>query len=206
VSIGTTTTRRRRRRSPESAEREILDAAESFLAERPFRDLSVDEVMARTTLSRPSFYVYFRDRHHLLVRLVEGIGRELFDGANIWLAGDGDPRAGLRAVTEVYVQHGLVLGAIADAAGHDPDAETTYRGLIERFVDATADRIARDIEAGLIAPLDAIEAARALVWMSERYLKETLGRLPQKPVATVVETLPEIWIRALYGNGSSQRG
>ena len=47
------------------------------------------------------------------------------------------------------------------------------------------------------------EAARALVWMSERYLKETLGRLPQAPVANVVETLPEIWIRALYGNGSA---
>ncbi len=207
MSIGTPTTpARRRRRSPESAEREILEAAESFLAERPFRDLSVDEVMARTTMSRPSFYVYFRDRHHLLVRLVEGIGRELFDGANIWLAGDGDPRASLRAVADVYVRHGLVLGAIADAAGHDPDAESTYRGLIERFVDATAARIARDIEAGLIEPLDATEAARALVWMSERYLKETLGRLPQAPVATVVETLPEIWIRALYGNGSSQRG
>ena len=46
--------------------------------------------MARTTLSRPSFYVYFRDRNQLLVRLVEGIGRELFEGANIWLEGDGD--------------------------------------------------------------------------------------------------------------------
>ena len=111
MSIGTPTTpARRRRRSPESAEREILEAAESFLAERPFRDLSVDEVMARTTLSRPSFYVYFRDRHHLLVRLVEGIGRELFDGANIWLAGDGDPRASLRAVADVYVRHGLGAG------------------------------------------------------------------------------------------------
>ena len=44
--------RRRRRRSPESAEREIVAAAESFLRERPFRDLTVDEVMARTTSTR----------------------------------------------------------------------------------------------------------------------------------------------------------
>jgi TetR/AcrR family transcriptional regulator, ethionamide resistance regulator len=201
VSIGTTPAGRRRRRSPESAEREILEAAESFLAERPFRDLSVDEVMARTTLSRPSFYVYFRDRNHLLGRLVDGIGRELFEGANIWLEGGGGVHASLGAVATVYARHGLVLGAIADAAGHDPDAEATYRGLIERFVEATAARIAQDIEAGLIAPLDATEAARALVWMSERYLKETLGRLPQAPVATVTRTLPEIWNRTLYGSG-----
>jgi TetR/AcrR family transcriptional regulator, ethionamide resistance regulator len=201
VSIIESGTTRRRRRSPESAEREILDAAESFLAERPFRDLSVDEVMARTTLSRPSFYVYFRDRNHLLGRLVEGIGRELFEGANNWLAGGGDVHASLGAVAAVYGRHGLVLGAIADAAGHDRDAEATYRDLIERFVDATAERIAQDIDAGLVEPLDAREAARALVWMSERYLKETLGRLPQTPVATVAETLAEIWIRALYGPG-----
>src|SRR5438552_16884569 len=110
---------RRRRRSPESAEQEILAAAEAFLRERPFRDLTVDEVMARTTLSRPSFYVYFRGRHQLAVRLVEGIGAELFGAAERWLEGDGDPRADVRAslgaVTSVYVEHGLALGAIADA-------------------------------------------------------------------------------------------
>jgi AcrR family transcriptional regulator len=202
VSIAQTKeSRKRRRRSPESAEREILEAAEQVLRERPFRDLSVDEVMARTTMSRPSFYVYFRDRHHLLVRLVEGIGRELFEGANVWLADGGDVRASLGSVAAVYAQHGLVLGAIADATGHDPDVEATYRALIDRFVDATAARIAADIAAGRIEPLEPRESARALVWMSERYLKETLGRLPQTPIATVVETLPEIWTRALYGPG-----
>src|SRR5215210_2889786 len=107
---------RRRRRSPESAEREILGAAESFLRERPFRELTVDEVMARTTLSRSSFYVYFRDRHQLAVRLVESIGGELFAMADRWLDGTGDPRADIRAALEgvaaVYAEHGLVLGAI----------------------------------------------------------------------------------------------
>jgi TetR/AcrR family transcriptional regulator, ethionamide resistance regulator len=199
VSIETSTVRRRRRRSPESAEREILEAAEAFLSERPFRAFSVDEVMARTTLSRPSFYVYFRDRNHLLGRLVEGIGGELFEAAGIWLEGDGDVHASLGAVASVYGRHGLVLGAIADAAGHDPEAEATYRALIDRFVDATAERIERDIAAGRIEPLDVRETARALVWMSERYLKETLGRLPQAPVETAARTLPEIWTRALYG-------
>src|SRR4051794_36943675 len=136
---------KRRRRSPELAEREILEAAESFLRERPFRELSVDEVMARTTMSRPSFYVYFRDRHHLAVRLVEGIGAQLFDMAERWLSGGGNPvedvRAAVEGVTAIYAEHGMVLGAIAEAADHDPEVEATYRALIERFVDATAEHI-----------------------------------------------------------------
>ena len=69
---------RRRRRSPEVAEREIMAAAEELLRERPFRELTVDEVMRRTELSRPSFYVYFRDRHHLVLRVVERFGAEMW--------------------------------------------------------------------------------------------------------------------------------
>jgi TetR/AcrR family transcriptional regulator, ethionamide resistance regulator len=192
----------RRRRSPESAEREILEAAEAFLRERPFRDLTVDEVMARTTLSRPSFYVYFRDRHHLAVRLVEGIGEALFDMANRWLEGTGDPRADVRealaGVASVYDEHGLVLHAIADAAGHDPEVESVYYGLIGRFVTATTASIERDLRNGSVAGVDPAPTAGALVWMSERYLLMTLGRLPKEPVETVVEALSTIWIRTLY--------
>jgi len=61
---------RRRRRTPEVAEAEIVGAAEALLRERSFRELTVDEVMRRTDLSRPSFYVYFRDRHHLMLKVV----------------------------------------------------------------------------------------------------------------------------------------
>src|SRR5256885_3480905 len=176
---------KRRRRSPELAEREILDSAEAFLRKHPFRDLMVDEVMARTTLSRPSFYVYFRDRHHLAVRLVEGIGAELFEMSERWLEGTGDPRVEVRAALEgiatVYGEHGLVLRAIADAAGHDSDVEATYRGLIVRFVDASTARIEHDVGAGRTDAIDARETARALGWMSERYLNEALGRVSRTP-------------------------
>jgi TetR/AcrR family transcriptional regulator, ethionamide resistance regulator len=195
---------KRRRRSPESAEREILDAAEAFLRERPFRDLTVDEVMARTTLSRPSFYVYFRGRHELVFRLVEGIGGELYGSAEPWLEGNGDPREGVRAaleaVTAVYVRHGLALGAIAEASEHDAEVEAIYRGLVQRFIDANTVRIADESARGNVAGLDSRETARALVLMSERYLTESLGRLPQEPPERVVETLATIWLRVLYGS------
>ena len=38
-----------------------------------------------------------------------------------------------------------MLRAIADAAGHDPEVERVYHGLIERFVVATTTRIEADI-------------------------------------------------------------
>ena len=80
-----------------------------------------------------------------------------------------------------------MLRAIADAAGHDPEVERVYHGLIERFVAATTARIEDDLARRPVAGLDAAPTAGALVWMSERYLLMTLGRLPKEPVDTVVE-------------------
>ena len=112
--------RRRRRRTPEVAEREIIAAAEALLRERPFRELTVDEVMRRTDLSRPSFYVYFRDRHHLVLRVVEYLGAELFEMSDRWMRGNGDgadlARQALQGIVGVYAEHGHVMRALASDA------------------------------------------------------------------------------------------
>ena len=57
----------RRRRSPQDARQEILDAARQLIAERPVHEVTVLAIMERTTLSRKSFYVYFRDRSELII-------------------------------------------------------------------------------------------------------------------------------------------
>jgi len=200
--MGEGTTTRRRRRSPAEAEREILEAAESFLRRRPLRELTIDEVMAETSLSRPAFYVYFRDRHDLVLRLIGELGAELFEMADKWLEGTGDPRGNLRAAVEgvvaAYARHGPVLRALADAAGNDPQVEAAYRGLAERFIDATADHIRQETRTGLITGLNAKRTAAALVWMNERYLSTCLGHDPRVRPRDVADTLYNVWLRTLY--------
>jgi TetR/AcrR family transcriptional regulator, ethionamide resistance regulator len=191
---------RRRRRSPAEAEREILGAAERFLRERPLRELTIDEVMAATGLSRPAFYVYFRDRHDLVLRLISEIGSELFEMADKWLKG-GDLRAGVEGVVAVYAKHGPVLRAISDAAVDDPDVEAAYHGLVQRFIDATADHIRAEQRGGRAEGMTARRTAAALVWMNERYLSMCLGggnSTRQLKPREVADTLHQIWTRTLY--------
>jgi TetR/AcrR family transcriptional regulator, ethionamide resistance regulator len=192
-------TLRRRRRSPAEAEREILDSAEGFLRERPLRELTIDEVMAGTGLSRPAFYVYFRDRHDLVLRLISEIGSELFEMADKWLKG-GDLRAGVEGVVAVYAKHGPVLRAISDAAVDDPDVERAYHGLVQRFIDATAEHIRIEQRGGRAEGMTARRTAAALVWMNERYLSMCLGGRNNKQLRPreVADTLHQIWTRTLY--------
>ena len=188
---------RRRRRSPAEAEREILESAERFLRERPLRELTIDEVMAGTGLSRPAFYVYFRDRHDLVLRLIGEIGSELFEQADMWLKG-GDLRAGVEGVVAVYAKHGPVLRAIADAAVDDPEVEEAYHGLVQRFIDATAEHIRVEQKNGRAQGMTARRTAAALVWMNERYLGMCLGGTNTVKPREVADTLHQIWTRALY--------
>ena len=174
-----------------------------LLREKPFRELTVDDLMRRTGLSRPSFYVYFRDRHDLVLKVVEHIGGELFAMSELWYTGTGDGPALVRdaidGVVGVFAQHGPVLRALADAASDDPRVEEAYLALLQRFVDATAVHIESEIAAGRVLPLDPTQTATALTWMMERYLQLSLGRGPLVPVEQIAATLTTIWSRVLYG-------
>ena len=183
-----------------------MAAAESLLRERSFRELTVDEVMRRTDLSRPSFYVYFKDRNALILRVVEHLRGELRTMSQRWYTGTGDgpalAREAMEGIVEVYATQGPVLRALADAASDDPEVEQVYGGLVQSFIDVTTHHIEAEIEAGRVLPLDAAETARALVWMMERYLNRSLGRHPaETPRETVAKTLTTIWTRVLYGAG-----
>jgi TetR/AcrR family transcriptional regulator, ethionamide resistance regulator len=199
--------RKRRRRAPEVAEREIVDAAEALLREQPFRDLTVDDLMRRTGLSRPSFYVYFRDRHDLILKVVEHIGGELFAMSERWYKGTGDGptlvRDAIEGVVGVFAEHGPVLRALADAAADDPRVEEAYSALIQQFVDATSRHIKTEVAAGRILPLDPVPTATALTWMMERYLQLSLGRGPVVPAEQVSSALTTIWSRVLYGEDAA---
>lgn len=193
---------RRPRHDPRESEREILDAAEQLLREHPFRDLTVHAVMARTGLKRPAFYVHFRDRHDLALRVVDRIRDELLLVANRWFEGGetlADVRAALEGVAAVYVEHGPVLRALADASGSDATVEAAYRALVQGFIDATARRIRAEQASGRAVDTDADETARALVWLNESYLREALGRAPIADPSTVVDVIEHIWIATLYG-------
>src|SRR4051794_3259606 len=203
ISERATPTRRRPKHDPKDSEREILEAAEQLLRELPFREITVEGVMSRTGLKRPAFYVHFRDRHELVLRVVENLGRQLFEMSDRWLQGDDpktDARAALEGLVAVYVDHGPVLRALAEAAVTDEQVEHAYRGLVDDFIAATARHIREEQAAGRISDLvDVDEIARALIWMEERYVSEALGREPQTDPRVVLDVLYAIWVSTLYG-------
>jgi TetR/AcrR family transcriptional regulator, ethionamide resistance regulator len=195
----------RRRRRREDSEQEILEAAERLLRERPFRELTVDDLMAATTQSRTAFYRHFTGRQDLLIRLLSDLNQELWEVSEGWFQGGGDALAEAREALErlagVYQAHGPVLLAMAEAAHHDDEVERVYGALVQGFADGVVARLERDAAAGRASVPHPGEVAAALVWMTERQLAVTFGRQETSAAerTAAVEALYTIWTRTLYG-------
>ena len=194
---------RRRRRRPEEAEGEILAAADALLRERPSHEVTVMAVMERTTLSRKSFYVYFRDRHELIARLVAPLRAELDARRAAARAAHDSPRDQFRAafleIARVYIDQGALLRALRESSGHDDDAERVWREFTDRPIAEYAALIRAETEAGRSRGLDPGATARALITMNLGCFFEQLIGNPSADPVPLVDALAEVWTRTIYG-------
>ena len=193
---------RRRRRKPEQAEAEILDAAERLLRERPLGDLTVSRVMQATTLSRNSFYVYFRDRYDLVARLVGRLRGEADSTMDAFVRASGDEaaagREALAGAARLYAEHGELLLALADAAREDRTAARAWDEFTAQSERAVTARVREEVKAGRIQGIDPEPTVRALVAMNRACFFQQLVGKPDVDIDALVDVLHRVWIRTLY--------
>ncbi len=180
----------------------ILDGALEFLWSRPFRELTVAELMSITGASRSAFYRYFDDLHHLMERLLLGIEEGIFEAAVPWLSGQGDPRAllheSLAGLVRVCYQRGPIVRAVADASTHDRRLERCWATFLGKFDAAVAARIEQHQAEGLIPAFDPRPVAIALNRMDASLLIDAFGRRPRSKPEPVLDAITRIWTSTLY--------
>jgi AcrR family transcriptional regulator len=200
--------RSRHHQQRQATRQEILIAADDFLREHPYRELSVEVVMSASGLTRTAFYRHFDDVTDLVLRLLDNVGAELYAVGERWIqdaqAGIGvenafqdAARLGLRRVVDFFHQNGPLIRAIGEAATTDERIERAYNGLLDRFTELTAYGLERMVGDGRIEPLDPWPVARALNLMNERYLLAEFGRLPGGDPDRALATLETIWMRTI---------
>jgi TetR/AcrR family transcriptional regulator, ethionamide resistance regulator len=183
----------------------ILDAADEFLTDHPFRDLTVSGLMQATSVSRPAFYQYFRDRYDIAAALIDRIAEAVMGAGQDWLSGSADPIPGCSAGVHAYVAnvspYAYVIRAICDAAAADDRIDRLWRqGLMQRYMDAVSRRIRSDQATGNIpAEVDPDLTAQALVMLTERFTCDCLGKPQCASDDKFAEVLARMWCATLYG-------
>src|SRR5256885_4155848 len=98
-----------RRRNREEIEHAVRGALVELLAERPFKDVTVDELARRAGLSRTAFYFYYPDKNEVLKEAADAAASEVYAEADRWWHGEGPPerlvREALAGIAAVYCEH-----------------------------------------------------------------------------------------------------
>jgi TetR/AcrR family transcriptional regulator, ethionamide resistance regulator len=189
----------------QAIEAAVLQAMEELLAEgATYATLSIERIAKRAGISRTAFYFYFADKRELLMRLASKLSDELYHEADAWWSGAGDgPQqltAALGKIAALYRAHGPLVRAIVEVSTYDDVVGPFWGTLVERFVSASAQRIASEIDVGRAdATLNPEATAFALVWMVERVLHQMLTQDEQVPDDELVRALATIWIATVYG-------
>ena len=180
------------------AETSLLEATERLLAQGgSYADLSIERIAAEAGRSRTAFYLYFRDKRDLLMRLTEAVAGQLYEVADRWWSGDDgreDLRRALAEVLATYHQHRDALRAVVEASTYDEEVGDLWRGLLARFITATEERLAAIDGATAGLPGKAF----ALVWMTERSCYQHVVREPTLSDEELIAALHEVWARAIY--------
>jgi len=180
----------------------ILEGALEMLWARPFRDMTVADLMSVTGVSRSAFYQYFHDLHELMETLLQGLENEIFEAANPWFNDEEDAVASLRRSLDGLVRvchaQGPILRAVAEASTTDERLEQAWSSFLGEFDDTVAARIAQQQEQGLIPAFEPRPMAIALNRLDASLFIHAFGRHPRSNPEAIREAVTRIWTSTLY--------
>lgn len=195
--------RRATRPSGDDRESAILTTAERLLEDRPYADISVDDLAKGAGISRPTFYFYFPSKDAVLLTLFERVIREAdtaleavatrtTDGRNVW-------RPGIKVFFDTFGAHRGVT--VAASGSENSEARELFATFMRKWIDFTAATIEAERRRGA-APdtLPAHDIATALNLMNERALLAAFAsETPGIPPDRVLDSLVHVWTCAVYG-------
>ena len=180
----------------------ILNGALEFLWTRPFREMTVAELMSITGVSRSAFYQYFKDMHELMETLLQGASEAIFEAAEPWFNDEGDAvvllNRSLTGLVEVCHERGPILRAVAEASTTDERLERAWADFLSQFDDAVSNQIEQHQAEGLISKFEARPVAVALNRLDAALLIHAFGRHPRSNPEHVREAITRIWMSTLY--------
>jgi TetR/AcrR family transcriptional regulator, ethionamide resistance regulator len=200
-----TPTRARARQQPDETRTLILDTAEELLRTRPFRELSVDEVMRPTGYGRTVFYRHFTGLPDLVLNVLTRVLPAFAQATRAFIEVASGPmdrdqvRELLRPVVEHWAAHGVLMRAMRDAAVYDQAIDTIVVDAQSRFHDMVVDALERRREAGVLQTADLRQVSHLLEAMNQRYLLVTFGESEERriDVDTALDTLALGWLSIL---------
>ncbi|GGT10205.1 TetR/AcrR family transcriptional regulator [Streptomyces chromofuscus] len=150
------TTRRRSTAADRRAvlEERIVSALEELLrVGLTYTELSVEQIANAAGISRSTFYLYFRDKVDVLLRVSGSLRARSYEITRAWQPSgpDGGAEGLARTYERIirhYRQHAALLSAIHEVAAYDPVVRDSWADHQNRFIDHLVTSLEAEQRAG----------------------------------------------------------
>jgi AcrR family transcriptional regulator len=200
---------RRVRRDPDSAKAEIIAAFEDALREMSFQELTVESLMARTGMTRSSFYHYFTALDDLVLGLLEHFEQDIRASVDPWLSqeeeGDDDDYRqatgdNLTRMFVVFQDHRRAVAALTQAAwGSTEVYQQWQQRVVDYYIDLTGRFIRHQIALGRSTTDNPELLGRALILMNHAVFTDHLTREDPDDPEVTAKVIADIWNVSIYG-------
>jgi AcrR family transcriptional regulator len=161
-------------------EAKLLNATEELLAGgATFTELGIQRIAVKADVARSTFYVYFRDKSELLLRLTQRLGEASFGFFEHWSPEDPDAKDQLcrifRDVTLYYRKNSHLLAAVLEVAAYDREFATFWDQRLDPFLsNVTALLTEEQLHGRTAASLDAQATSRVIVSASMQAIAQQI--------------------------------
>lgn len=190
----------------EATRAQLLEAARQVFADRGYKGATVAAITEHAATAHGTFYLYFRNKEDILLEIARGAFEDLYQHSftpldELPVQPDlGVLRERIAGFLVAFAQHGPIWRSVFEAVLSSEAAEHQWLGLRRRFHDALAVRFRRLVDHGVIAEIDDVTVAHALASMLEWHAFTGVvfhEPAPFDPAPGMIETLAQIWERAL---------
>ncbi len=176
-----------------------------LLDERPFHEISIDDLARGAGISRPTFYFYFPSKEAVLLTLLDRMISEANRRRDAAVSAFADnPAVGLREVIKAFFDafssHRAVTLAAAEARSANPQVRELWGEVMEEWVRYAVVVIEAERARGAAPPgPSARDLAIALICMNERVIYTSLAAEPPAVAEDdVIDVLLSVWLKTIY--------
>ena len=192
--------------APNTTQDLILHATNELLLEHSFDELSVEQILKKSRISRATFYFYFSSKDDVFVALLNSVVRDIFEFFDAIVGIDiaDDRSAGSSAVSAWLRIEQSVQAVVRNAFGEwprRPEIRRVYLDGMERMGSILEKKIDLDRERGL-APqgVSSRELSSVVLWTIERTLAGSLLQEANlEDTAAVTDMLGQVFVSTIYG-------
>jgi AcrR family transcriptional regulator len=203
---------RRPRNDPrrEQTPKRLVAAARIVFERDGFYDARLSDITAEANVAAGTLYNYYRSKHEIFRDVFREVADELTAITPKHVSGQHDPARRIEEVNRVYVQafrrNARLMALLYQAGETDEEIRALGDKVRQHFQDRVSAAIARWQAAGVaFADLDPVYTAHALTFMVERVAMAWAAGQVAYDEDAMVDTINQIWLRALGLNAPSAR-